>query len=82
MNLKRFTKQQLELMKNDYDHFLYNEDYCKQALDILNREVEKEIEERQDVFEISLMNVFFLVFFMILVIANFAVSGTLMLNYS
>ena len=81
MNLKKFTKYQLGLMKNDYEHFLYNEDYCKQALDILNREVEKEIEERQDVFEISLMNVFFLVFFMILVIANFAVSGT-MLNYS
>lgn len=89
MNLKRFTKQQLGLMKEDYEHFVYNEEYCKKALEILIQEIDKEIESRKDVFEISLMNVFFMgvsvfiVFFIMLIIADFAVSGTLMtLNYS
>lgn len=53
MNLEKFNREQLQILEQDLDMFVYNEDYCLQACNILLREVQTELISRQNVIELE-----------------------------
>ena len=86
MNLKRFTKDQLQMMNEDFTYFLYNKEYCEPAIEMLHTEIEKELSERAHIVEIEIFRpalfglIAFITFEICIILYNFIINGYMFLS--